>query len=178
MKIYQLKNGKELIIRGATVEDAAEMVKYVEQVGGESDYLTFGPGETTMTIEDEKSFIQSMSNCDNKLFVVAVVEGKIVGNLGYTGGPRPRVRHTGEFGVSVLKEYWGLGIGRELIQYLIEWSKASHIIRKINLRVRSDNAAGIALYKSLGFVEEGTRCREFYVGGTFFDCLMMGLSID
>lgn len=45
-------------------------------------------------------------------------------------------------------------MGEELIKYLIEWSKKSGIIRKINLRVRPDNAHGINLYKKLGFSEE------------------------
>ena len=178
MKAYRLKNGIELIIRSAAVEDSAEMVSYVQQVGGESDFLTFGPGEMTMTVEDEKSFIESVLKAENRLFIVATIDGKIVGNLGYTGGGRPRIRHTGEFGVSVLKEYWGLGIGETLIKYLIEWSKNTGIVRKINLRVRSDNATGINLYKKLGFKEEGGQSREFYVGGIFYDSIMMGLEID
>lgn len=178
MKTYQLKNGKELIIRTATLEDAADMLKYLDQVGGESDFLTFGPGESMMTLENEEGFIKSMSNSDNKLLIVAVIDGRLVGNLGFTGGGRPRVRHVGEFGVSVLKEYWGLGIARNLMKYLIQWSKDSGTVRKINLRVRADNAAGIHLYKTLGFVEEGIRSREFYMEGSFYDCLMMGLEID
>ena len=178
MKTYQLRDGAELIIRSATVEDAAEMVSYVQQVGGESDFLTFGAGEMTMTIEDEKSFIESVLKAENRLFIVATIDEKIVGNLGYTGGGRPRIRHTGEFGVSVLKKYWGQGIGEKLIKYLIEWSRDTEIVRKINLRVRSDNTTGINLYKKLGFKEEGRQSREFYVEGVFYDSIMLGLEID
>ncbi len=178
MESYRLKNGNKMIIRGATAADAEEMLNYLEQVGGESDFLTFGPGEIKMTLEDERSFLNSISKADNKLFIVAVVADKIIGNLSYTGGMRPRVRHTGEFGVSVLKEYWGQGVGKILIQYLIAWSKASGTVRKINLRVRSDNTAGIYLYEALGFVEEGRQSREFCINGIFYDSIIMGLEID
>ncbi len=178
MKSYSLKDGREMIIRRTTAKDAEEMLKYLEQVGGESDFLTFGPGEIKMTLEDERSFLSSISKTDNKLFIVAVLEDKIIGNLSYTGGMRPRVSHVGEFGVSVLKEYWGCGVGRALIQYLIEWSKASGVVRKINLRVRSDNAVGIHLYKELGFLEEGRQSREFCIQGIFYDSITMGLEID
>lgn len=103
---------------------------------------------------------------------------KIVGCLNFSGGARQRTAHTGELGVSVLKEYWGCGIGRELIQYLIDWSKETGIIRKINLRVRTDNARGINLYKHLGFLEEGVKSRDFLINGKFYDSLIMGLKVD
>lgn len=50
---------------------------------------------------------------------IAEINEKIVGCLNFSGGPRQRIAHVGEFAVSVLKEYWGNGIGKELIKYLI-----------------------------------------------------------
>ena len=44
---------------------------------------------------------------------MAQVGGRIVGTLNFSGGARPRTAHIGEIGVSVLKEYWGKGIGTE-----------------------------------------------------------------
>jgi RimJ/RimL family protein N-acetyltransferase len=79
--------------------------------------------------------------------------------------------------VSVLKDYWGMGIGEELIRYLINWSRDSGI-RKINLRVRQDNLKAISLYKKLGFTEEGIVKRDSLIGGKFYDSLLMGLLID
>lgn len=112
------------------------------------------------------------------LAIIAEVKGKVVGNLNFSGGPRERTSHVGEFGVSVLKEYWGNGTGEELIEYLINWSKGTGIIRKINLRVRNDNTRGIHLYRKLGFIEEGIIRRDFLVNREFYDCLQMGLLID
>ena len=58
---------------------------------------------------------------------------------------------------------------------LIGWARAVGSIRKIALRVRTDNARGIALYREKGFVVEGTLRREICVDGAYFDLLYMGL---
>lgn len=171
-------NNERAIIRRATKSDAESLIKYLNIIGGESDFLTFTAGEIGITIEQEKEFIENTLKKDNALFIVAEINGKIVGNLNFSGGPRPRISHVGEFGVSVLKEYWGNGIGEELIKYLIEWSKKSGIIKKINLRVRTDNTPGISLYKKLGFLEEGILKRDFLINNEFYDSLLMGLLID
>ncbi len=56
-----LANGRVLNIAHASVEDAAELVAYLEQVSGESDFLTFGPGEFGLTTEQEATFISDLA---------------------------------------------------------------------------------------------------------------------
>lgn len=177
MKEIKIKNGK-IIIRKALKSDANELVNYLDLISKESDYLTFGEGESDITVEQEEEFIESANNKNNTLFIVAEMNEKIIGNLNFSAGQRKRIAHTGEFGVSVLKEYWGNGIGKELIKYLIQWSKNSGLIRKINLRVRIDNTKAIKLYKELGFFEEGIIKRDFLIDNKFYDSLSMGLLID
>ena len=175
---YNLKNGKHLIIREAQKTDAQAMVDYVEHVVGETDFLTFGPGEFGITASQEEAYIEKIQQSDNSLILVAVIEGDIVGILNFAGAARSRVHHQGEMGITVLREYWGLGVGTHLIENLVTWAKAGGIIRKINLRTREDNHRAIALYKRLGFTVQGTMTREFYVSGKFYNSLSMGLEID
>jgi RimJ/RimL family protein N-acetyltransferase len=176
-KNYILKDGKAYYIRVGIPEDSSEMIDYINTIAQESDNLTFGPGEFHTTIEEEQNFIRNVNKTENQLFIIAVIDGKIIGNLNFTAGNRPRIAHTGEFGVSVLKEYWGNGIAFELIKYLISWAKQVVSITKINLRVREDNKNAINLYKKLGFVEEGLVTRNFYINGEYFSSYYMGLEI-
>lgn len=169
---------KKIIIRKVEASDAKSLVEFINKVGGESDFLTFGLGEFGRSVEQEKDFIEGTLSKKNALLIVAEIDDKIVGNLNFSGGLRERTAHVGEFGVSVLREYWGIGIGEELIKYLINWSKDLGIIRKINLRVRTDNTRGIKLYKKLGFLEEGIAKRDFSINGEFYDSMLMGLHID
>ncbi|MGE5678708.1 MAG: GNAT family N-acetyltransferase [Pseudomonadota bacterium] len=178
MKTLKLKNGETIEIRRAVKEDGKALLEYVECISGESDNLTFGPGEFKATVEQEESFLEHMSGQDNAIYLIAHNGKKVIGGLNFSGGPRPRKAHTGEFGISVLKEYWGNGLGTELIKCLLEWCREGKTIRKINLRVRTDNYNAIHVYKKLGFVEEGTITREFLINGSFYDTLAMGQCID
>lgn len=178
MKLVKLNDGKLIIIREAYKADAMKMVKYIDKISSESDNLTFGKGEFGINYEQEEIYIESISKQNNSLFIIAEDNGMIVGNLTFIGGKRPRTAHAGEFGISVIKDYWGNGLGTELINYLMEWGKETKIIRKINLRVRTDNTPAINLYKKMGFIIEGKISREMLIKGEFVDTLHMGFEID
>lgn len=177
-KQYKLKNGQTLLIRPARKEDAAAVIDYLSIIGGETDFLTFGPGGFGTAPEREEAFIEEIAHSDNQLMLCAWINDELAGHMGFNASPRVRIRHTGEVGVTVRKKYWGLGIGTELLKYLLAWAAESQVIRKINLRVRSDNRRAIELYKRLGFGEEGMITREFMIDGIFYDCLQMGIKID
>ncbi|EGW41895.1 GNAT family protein [Desulfosporosinus sp. OT] len=174
----QLRSGQVLNIRKAKDEDASIILDYINKVGTETDNLTFGEGEFGVSEDEEATIIKTITKSDNQLMLCAFINGKLVGQLVFRGGLRPRIRHAGEFGITVLKEHWGKGVGNELITCLITWARESHIIKKINLRVRSDHHNAINLYKKLGFVVEGTSSREFLISGQYLDSIHMGLEID
>ncbi|WP_432662066.1 GNAT family protein [Wukongibacter baidiensis] len=178
MKKYRLKNGIFVTLREGKGEDARRVIEYIQRVAGESDNLSFGKGEFNTTVEEEAAFIESCKTLANGLFLIAEHRGKVIGCLTFSGGNRPRVEHYGEFGVSVLKRYWGLGLGGIMIRYLIEWARESGIIKKINLKVKSENIRAVNLYENLGFIMEGTISRFFYHKGRFHDVYVMGLEIE
>lgn len=168
----------EIKIREAVKEDAPKVVDYLAKIGGETNFLTFGPGELITSVSDEEASIEEKCKAVNKVMIVAVVDDKVIGILSFTGGARPRVRHIGEFGITVLKDYWGQGIGTSMVEQLIKWAKATSVVRKINLRVRSDNYRAIHVYEKLGFHHEGLTTRNFYIDGEFYDSNRMGMNID
>lgn len=168
-----------MIIRKARKTDAAAMINFLHQIAGETDFLTFGSADDLhVTVEKEEKLFEDYFNRDNGLNLIAEYDGQIAGNLIFSGGMKKRTAHAGEFGISVRKDFWGRGIGKALIARLIEWSKESGVIRKINLRVRSDNTRAIHLYKSFGFKEEGVITRDFLIDDVFYDSIQMGLFID
>jgi len=141
------KDGRTLLIREAEGSDAGAVLAYLDVISQETDFLTFGPGEFRLTRKEESDYLEKCRRAENNLYLLALLEGTIVGSLTFEAGARPRVRHAGEFGISVLKEYWAIGVASSLIDSLLEWSKNGNIIRKINLRVRADNHRAIALYE-------------------------------
>ncbi len=171
----KLHDGSVLVIRATVPEDAAAMLAYLECVSGESDFLTFGPGEFELTEAQEAAHLQYVRDAPDQLHIVATAGAEIVGCLTFTTGRRQRVRHSGEFAISVRQSHWGRRIGALLLDTLIDWARACGTIRKISLRVRPDNVRGVALYREKGFVVEGTLRREICIGGEYFDLLYMGL---
>jgi RimJ/RimL family protein N-acetyltransferase len=174
----QLQDGLAVRIRRATPDDAGALLRYLRQVGGESDNLSFGDEGPGLTEGEEREYLTRVGESDNSLAVVATVGDTIVASLTFDGGRRPRLRHAGEFGISVAGEYAGLGIGRALIEHMLEWAERGGVIRKINLKVRADNAGAIRLYERMGWVHEGRTTRDTLIDGRFNDCLLMGREVD
>lgn len=178
MKAIALKNGEKIVIRKAMKSDAQEIINYIQKIAGESNNLTFGVGEFEVTLAQEEEMIEKVSKADNKLFLIVLKDDEIIGNLSFMGGNRPRTKHMGDLGMTVLKSYWGQGIGSALLEFLIDWSKNNPIIRKINLQVKVDNVKAIKLYKKFNFKNEGRIERFFLIDALFYDVYSMGLLID
>jgi RimJ/RimL family protein N-acetyltransferase len=173
-----LKNNLPLTLRRAEPRDAEQVLTFLNQVAGESENITFAPGEFGLSVEEERDILQQTTESPTSLYIIAEVAGEIAGTLTFSAGKRPRLQHAGEFGTTVLRRYWNLGIGSRMLAYLIDWARQTSTIRKINLRVRVDNLPAIHLYEKYGFVQEGRLTREFYLHGQFVDAYMMGLQLD
>lgn len=176
-RTHHLKNGLVLEIREAMPEDARALLEYVEGISGESDFLSFGPGEFELTEAEEAEFLRRYRDADTQLYLVGLIDDKLVSALTFSGGRRPRLRHSGEFGMSVRKKVWGLGIGSLMLDALIAWARETQIVNKINLRVRTDNQRAISLYQGKGFEIEGTIRKEVFLDGQYFDHHWMGLEL-
>jgi RimJ/RimL family protein N-acetyltransferase len=173
-----LGDGRLVRLRRAEEDDAPACVAHLDRVGGESPFLTFGPEGPGVTEEDVRRQAARTRLLDNALFLVAEANGEVVGVLTFECGERRRVRHTGEFGLSVTREHQGAGIGRALVEHLVRWAETGGVVRKLNLRVRVDNARAIALYERLGFATEGRISRDLLDDGVFHDAYWMGRAVD
>ncbi|MTI66551.1 MAG: GNAT family N-acetyltransferase [Firmicutes bacterium] len=173
----KLRDGNILVLREVEAKDAESIIEYVNKVAGETDNLTFGENQFNITLKEERKILIESKKSENSFFLLAIINDRIVGMLTFRGGKRPRTKHVGEFGVSVLKEFWNLGIGKKMIINLIKWAKDNKI-KKINLRVRSDNEKAIKLYKNLGFLKEGVITKELFINGKFYDAVAMGYCIE
>lgn len=177
MNNLKLKNGDSYIIREGLVGDAGNLLAFASQVFTETDFLTYEPGEFNMSLEGEEKFLKSIIDSDNQLYILAEHEEKVIGTLHFAAGNKIRTKHYGQFGVSVIKEYWSNGIGTELIKYLLSWVKNSQVVKKINLQVLAGNIKAVKLYLSLGFVVEGKILKNTCINGQYLDTYIMGLEV-
>lgn len=177
MMICDLKNGKKMCIRKAEPGDASHIVRISTQMGGESDYFTYGEDDFYFTEEQQKNFISSISDKENYLYIVGIVDGKIIGTLNYLSSNRRRIMHRGELGIGILKEYWEIGVGSQLMEYFFKWANSKSVVKKIDLEVREDNSRAINLYLKYGFIVEGRISRGVLIDGKYYDLYYMGKTI-
>ncbi len=176
-KKFRTKSGHDLLIRRAKVSDAANMLKYIKQMLTESNYMTSSPQDAVKTLQEQQKYIKETANSQGNLFLVSEIEGQLVGMINFKRGGKERTKHSGEFGISVLKDYWGEGIGNLLLDCLLNYAQHQKGIKKINLRVRSDNNRAIGLYIKKGFKKEGLLTKELKVNNRYYDLLWMGLQM-
>lgn len=168
--------GKSLtwILRCPTKYDATELSKLRIKIDGETENLDRESGEGLLTPEDFEKLIYEDSIAEKTLFLVAEVEGKIVGFTRCEGNKLSRFRHKAEFGICILKEYWGYGIGKVLLENILRWADTVGI-EKILLTVIETNTKAIELYKKYGFLEEGLLIKDrIHKDGNYYNTVIMG----
>lgn len=166
---------EEFDIREAVPEDAEKLIAFLAKVGGETDYLSFGKEGLPISLEAEEKFIQRMKEEEHSVLYLAWKNGEIVGDASLSGFSR-RMSHRAEFGISVAKSEWGLGIGSALLHKCIAYAK-EHTIELINLEVRSDNIRAIHVYEKYGFRKIGTSPAHYKMDGTYYDFDLMVLDL-
>ena len=156
-----LKNGKTATLRNGVKSDGSAVYENFNLTHAETDYLLSYPEENSFDSEREGQFLEQKAESANEIEIIAFVDGKVAGTAGIEAvGTKYKVRHRSEFGISVLKEYWGLGIGRALMEACIECAKKVGYTQ-LELTVVAENTRAIALYQKAGFVEYGRNPRGF-----------------
>jgi RimJ/RimL family protein N-acetyltransferase len=167
-------NNKYYVIRSAMEEDAKQLSEVRLQIDGETENLDREQGEAYIDASGFKQIIIDDNERTNNLFLVAEADGKIIEFSRCVGNDLKRISHKVEFGICVLKEYWGYGVGKNFLKEIIQWAD-SNGIKKINLAVLETNDKAIKLYKKYGFEIEGVlRNDKILSDGKFYNTILMG----
>ena len=150
-----LRDGRACLLRSPTRRDAQPLLDFLAQTAGETSYLLREPGEVGYTLAQERDFIQTCNTAENRLMVLAEMDGTIAANASFWPvGAFARVRHRCEMGVVVRRPYWHLGVASVLLQQLFKGATACGY-RQMELTAVATNARALALYEHLGFQRAG-----------------------
>ncbi len=167
---YELKNGQKLTVRVPEEEDADALLRLMQILDGETKFLAREPGEFQFTLEREQAFIRSKQGSETGQFLIAEVEGAIVGSCNVERVSRQkRYLHRAAMAVALEKAYWGMGIGSVLMRECIRWCRDAGL-EQLELEVVTANERAIALYQRFGFEITGTKKHALKYGdGTYGD---------
>jgi putative acetyltransferase len=155
-------------IRSAEPEDALEISALLGQPGTFEGMLHL----PDMPVASRLEFLQRMEPQGCRL--VAVAAGAIVGMAAlHVQQPSLRRSHVRGLGLAVTPGWQGRGVGRLLLTRLLAWADGWAGVLRIELWVHADNERGIALYRSVGFVEEGRHRAYALSNGQYIDSLSM-----
>ncbi len=107
------------------------------------------------TLKDEEKWLKEREDSIKKkkeFLVIAEHNEKIIGTASVRLR-RERESHVGEFGISIIDGYRRIGLGRFLMNEVINLAKkeSKDDIKIVRLSVFSNNKPAIALYEKMGF---------------------------
>ena len=166
----------QIIYREASMSDAENLLEHIHSVSSQTDNLSFGKDDFNISPEKEARFIDRFAKSERDIMLVALDGDRVVGNGIIEREKIKRFSHRAELSITVLREYWGRGIGTRLMEMMIDFCKSSGV-HSISLYVRADNIGAISLYKKFGFETVGTYKDYFLIKNEMFDAVFMRLGI-
>ena len=161
-------------IRVAEVQDAESIAEAEYTTAATRGLLNALPGEIPLEAFREK--IRALAAHPDGIYLVAQSGGQLVGHLLLDPMPLSQNSHICTLTIVVHPGHTARGTGRQMLDHAIAWARAHERLEKIELRVRAGNERALRLYRSCGFVQEGSSRRRLKYGdGEYEDDLMMGL---
>lgn len=158
-----LSNGMRLSMKSPIPSDARNLMIYLKEVAKETTYMVRYIDEIGQSHREWAYYIKNASEQEGTLMLAIYAGNKILAmaTLCRISAYR-KTAHRAAISLSVLQEMWHLGLGRMLLQELLQYAKQMGY-RQIELEVACDNINAISLYLSLGFGIYGLRKNAYYI---------------
>ena len=166
---HRMKDGRTVVVRRALERDAEQLLRNINEVGAEQDWIL--TEAITWDPIREREWIRNFDNVNSVLYV-AEVDGRLVGQADAHISMYPKARHVASLGIAIVRGYREFGIGRTLMDRVLAWMETRGV-EKATLEVFSTNERAIALYTKMGFEVEGARKRQFKIRGQWVDDVYM-----
>lgn len=166
-----------ITMRELIPEDHHAVQSLMQKVVGETDFLTLNSSsENELT---GKTQVTQLCQNSNTMVLVALADEEMIGLASIKGEEGSNTLHIGEVGISIMKDYWGMGLGRLLLEELIAWAEEIGELKRLELRVQTRNERAVHLYQTLGFEIEGTLKKAAITAeGDLVDVYIMGLLLN
>ncbi len=170
------EKGLPVRIRYVKEVDAPLMCEFINTLSQEQTFISF-QGEV-ISLDHEIEYVKDVLEKFKKNLTIHLLvfsEDRLIGSsdLGIKRKVRA-VEHEGVFGISILKEYRGKGLGKLLMKLVLdEAAKNIPELRIVTLSVFGDNPLAMEMYKKFGFVEFGRLPEGVLHKGKYLDHILM-----
>jgi ribosomal protein S18 acetylase RimI-like enzyme len=159
-----------ITIRRGTTDDAASIVAVLQQIVAEKSHSAI---DCPFTLEREREYLESLSTREG-VFLAETADRQVVGfqSLDQWTKLFHSMDHVGQVGTFVLKEWRGLGIGKQLAAHTLAFARSGGY-EKLVIYMRASNTGAQAFYERLGFVPCGRLARQVKIDGHHDDEIVM-----
>lgn len=166
---FLCRDGRALTLRSLTAGDAVQYQAFNDVIASETVYTLRYPGRTYPREEWAAAFLRDEQSPLN-LALGAFDSERMIAQAGLhaASGVNPWVRHVGQFGMMIFKDYWDQGLGRKLLAVLLEHARSRGMTR-VEATVRTANERAVRMYANAGFAIEGTRKNAAFIDGRYLD---------
>ena len=158
---YQIVNAPET--------NLAETYKLIADIYGESTSFCDTFEQKYPSIDSYADFLSRDKNLSLKLF--ALHQGSPVGFLFLSPQKPLYLQHTAYFSMGIRLSHQGQGLGKALVQQMLQQRPQQTEI--IYLMVREDNSSAIKLYQNFDFNTAATLEKDTKIGDHYYDGRLM-----
>ena len=170
-------DGEKVILRYPTLSDCRKLQKFINQGIRESlqggGYL----GRTNMTgLKDEREWLKDVIKkikARRTVYIMAEYKNRVVGAVDVRREPDGATEHIGNFGIVILEEFTGKGLGTKMIGTILDLAKKILKVEIVQLSVYENNKRAQGLYKKMGFREMGRIKKGRKIKGVYKDNILM-----
>jgi ribosomal-protein-alanine N-acetyltransferase len=164
---FELNNGEMILFRHCNATDVDKFPEFQQWIVKESTNTLQVEGQVPPLEKVKENWLMCESD-ERYLRLGAFHNEKLIAQLGLrpVHAEHPWLQHIGSFGMMVLKEYWGQGIGRKMLGIMEDHARICGYTR-IEAMVRVENERGVRLYANKGYTIEGIRKNAAFINGSF-----------
>lgn len=126
------------------------------------------------TLEKVTEYQSGLISKNGPVFYAIDSHNTVIGWCDIFPNSNPRMSFRGTLGMGIRKDYRGNGTGAILLSATLKKAKEFGL-EKVELNVYPTNPGALALYKKMGFKEEGLIKKYRKLDGVYYDSVMMSL---
>lgn len=163
-KTAVLNDGRLVELRTPSVDDAAELLLFLQKCASETEFILRDADECGLTLETEKAFITDAVASPCVMMIAAFIDGEVVGNCQFSYRNLRKVKHRAGLAIGTLKKCWGSGLGTILMGTMLNEAKKCGI-ETMELEYIDGNIRAEKFYKKMGFTEFARRPDAVRING-------------
>jgi L-amino acid N-acyltransferase YncA len=177
VRCFSARDGRKVVLRTPRWEDLDDLIGMINSLVKEKADIIMA--ETVSRKEEVEWLSRALSRLERGevFYLVAEVEGKVVGNSELAKGQSRYEKHVGGVGIALRDGFRDIGIGTEMMKTLIDQAHKTGL-KVLTLTVFATNGRAIHVYEKVGFTQTGRTPKKHFKEGRYIDEIAMAKLLE